>query len=198
MPLPPLVRVVVRVAAIGLLAAPVDGAAQGPSVDGGGEASFDGLWTAVTLGGGSARFTCDLCDPERDAGAVVLVAVGARATPMLEVGVEAGAWTRDRGDDRETLWRGGLVAHFFPRPRSGLHLIGGLGWTGYRSGDFGLDTGVLSLGIGWELPLAPGWSVGNALVVDAASFGSLKNDDTRVDRGVGISVLRLGVVVKRR
>lgn len=162
------------------------------------QAEEPGLWSTLTLGGGSARFTCDLCAPDRDAGAVALVAVGARATPSLEVGVEAGAWTRERDDDRETLWRGGLVAHFFPRPGSGLHLIGGLGWTGYRSGDFGIDTGVLSLGLGWELPLTPGWWVGNALVIDAASFGTLSNDDTRVDRGVGISVLRLGVVLKRR
>lgn len=93
---------------------------------------------------------------------------------------------------------GGLLAHLFPRPGSGLHLIGGLGWTGYRSGDFRLDTGVLSLGVGWELPVTPGWWIGNALVVDAASFGTLSNDDTRVDRGVGISVLRLGIVLKRR
>lgn len=158
----------------------------------------EGTWWAVTVGAGSARFTCDLCAVGRDSGPWIGVAVGASASEAVRVGVEGGSWTHLDDGIREWVHRAGVVAHVYPRVGSGLHLIGGAGWAAYRAGEFRYDSGRLTVGVGWDLPLAPGWSVGNALTLDASSFGSLKNGETTLDRDVGVSVVRLGVFLKHR
>lgn len=160
--------------------------------------SEGGRWWALTVGAGSTRFTCDLCTPERDNGPWAGLAVGASASEAVHVGVEGGFWTHLDDGTREWVYRAGVVAHVYPRAGTGLHLIGGAGWSAYRAEDIRYDAGRLTVGLGWDLPLAPGWLVGNALTLDAASFGSLKNDRVTIDRDVGVSVLRIGVFLKRR
>ncbi len=157
-----------------------------------------GYWWAATVGAGSTRFTCDLCTQARDTGPWAGLAIGASASEAVKVGVEGGFWTHLDGDTREWVYRGGIVAHVYPRAGSGLHLIGGAGWSAYRADEFRHDAGRLSVGLGWDLPLTPGWVVGNTLILDASSFGSLKKEQVAIDRDVGVSVLRIGVFVKRR
>lgn len=155
-------------------------------------------WWALTVGAGSTRFTCDLCTPDRDSGPWAGLAIGASASEAVKVGVEGGFWTHLDGDTREWVYRGGVVAHVYPRPGSGLHLIGGAGWSAYRAEDIRYDAGRLTVGLGWDLPLTSGWLVGNSITLDAASFGSLKNERVTIDRDVGVSVLRIGAFLKRR
>lgn len=157
-----------------------------------------GLWWAASVQGGGARLTCDFCDRSRELGGAVEAAIGAYASPQVRVGIEAGAWTRREDDVREEVYTAGVVAEVHPRPGSGLHLVGGLGWSGYRAGDFALDAPRLRLGVGWDLPITSGWVVGNRVLLDAAAFGSLDNDGDSVARPVGLSVVRFGVYVRRR
>jgi hypothetical protein len=157
-----------------------------------------GLWWELSLSAVNSRLSCSLCDPDREAGPGADLAVGAYASPRLRVGVQGGAWTHDDDGARETVYRGGVIAQLHPRPGSGLHFIGGLGWSGYRAGVFGSDTGRITVGAGWDLPLAEGWVVGNHLMLDASAFGSLKNEETTVATGVGLSAVRLGVYLRKR
>lgn len=157
-----------------------------------------GLWYGVGLGAGALRFTCDLCADTRDRGASVTAMIGAWATPAVRVALEGGGWTLDDGGDRETLWRAGLTGFVHPRPGSGLHLLAGLSWVGYGVDEISYDSGALSVGIGWDFPFVPGWTIGNAVRVDAASFGSFRNGDDRVAEDVGLSVVRFEVVLRRR
>jgi hypothetical protein len=174
-------------------------AADGQNVSGGGnDFRTAGLWWELGLGAASSRLSCNLCDPDREAGPVADLAVGAYATPRLRVGVHGGIWHHNDEGDRESVYRAGVLAQFHPRPASGLHLIGGAGWSGYRAGVFGANTMRLTFGAGWDLPFADGWLVGNNLMMDASAFGALKNEEETVARGVGLSVLRLGVFLRRR
>lgn len=179
---------------VAMLLCAVPGAGQ-TAADG---ATESGYWWAATVGAGSTRFTCDLCTPERDSGPWAGLAVGASASEAVKVGVEGGFWTHLDDGTREWVYRAGIVAHVYPRVGSGLHLIGGGGWSAYRAEDIRYDAGRLTVGLGWDLPLTPGWVVGNSVTLDAASFGSLKNDEVTIDRDVGVSVLRIGVFLKRR
>jgi hypothetical protein len=167
----------------------------------------DGVWWSLSAAAASARLACDICDPTRDAGPAVEGAVGTYATPSLRVGVDGGAWTFRDGDFRETVLTAGVVAELHPRPGSGLHLIGGLGWSGYRANDtdpgpdqvgFRYDALRLRLGAGWDLPLTPSWSVGNRVTLDASSLGTLKDEDTPIARSVGLSLARFAVYVRHR
>lgn len=173
--------------------------AEGQNVSGGGnDFQASGLWWELSLGAAASRLSCNLCDPDREAGPVADLAVGAYASPRLRVGVNGGIWHHNDDGDRESVYRAGVLAQLHPRPGSGLHLIGGAGWSGYRAGEFGSNTARLTFGAGWDLPLAPGWLVGNHVMVDASAFGALKNEEETVARGVGLSVLRLGVFLRRR
>ena len=155
------------------------------------------LWYALTVGGAGTRLTCDLCQPARDLGPAVTVAVGAHAGEGLRVGLEGGGWTHQEGSAREKAYAVGLVAHLVPDPTRGLYLLGGLGWTGYRAGDFSYDAPRLTVGVGWDVPLAGSWSVGNVVALDASSFTSLRNESATVVRNVGLSSLRVAVQVRR-
>lgn len=154
-----------------------------------------GLWWGVAAGGGSTRLTCDLCRAGRDLGPSVSVSVGAWAAPGLRVGLEGGGWSHDDDGTREFIYRAGLLAQLHPSDR-GLFIHGGIGWSGYRAGDFHYDAGHLTVGAGWDLPLTGRWVVGNTVSVDAASFGSLRNEGRRVAGDVGLSVIRFAVHVR--
>ena len=155
------------------------------------------LW-GFTFGAGGTRLTCDICQPSRDLGPSVDVMVGAYASPDLRVGIEAGGWTHDDDGVRETVYRAGVVSHLVPIRGRGLFLAGGFGWTRYTAEGFSYDAPRVSVGAGWDLPFVPGWVIGNQLMLDAASWGSLKNEDTTVARRVGLSTLRVSVHVRKR
>jgi hypothetical protein len=177
-----------------LLAVPGSLAAQTAPTD----ATPEGLWFGIGAGGGAIRLTCDLCATDRDLGPTAQAAVGAWAGPNLRVGVEGGGWTHVDDDVRETTWRGGIMAYLRPWPSRGLELVGGAGWVGYRAEDFGYDAAQLTLGLGWEFPLADGWVAANRFLLDAASFGTLRNEEAAAVRDVSLSLLRLVVALERR
>jgi len=156
------------------------------------------LWYSVGLGAGSVRFTCDICASDRDPGATVQLGFGARATDQLDVGIEVGGWTREDDGVRETVKRAGLRAILRPNPASGFHLLGGAGWVGYTADELGYDAVALSVGAGWDFPLVGRWRIGNRLLLDAASWGSLRNDAGAAARDVSLSVARFEVTLLRR
>jgi hypothetical protein len=55
----------------------------------------------------------------------------------------------------------------------------------------------LSLGAGWDYPFGGRFRIGNQLVLDATSFGSLRNGDTPVARNVGLSLVRVSIQLHR-
>jgi hypothetical protein len=112
--------------------------------------------------------------------------------------VEVGGWSHDDDGVRESLFRVSTLAQLYPRAGSGFYVQGGLGWAGYRAESFAYDAVNLSLGAGWDLPLAGRWVVGNGVSVDAASFGTLRNEGRAAVREVSLSVVRLTVLLKRR
>jgi hypothetical protein len=156
------------------------------------------MWWELSAAAGGMRLSCGICDPTRELGPAVNAAFGTYAGADLRIGLEAGGWANDDGDIREKVYRAGLVAQLHPRPRSGLHLLGGLGWSGYRAELFAYDAVRLTLGAGWDLPLTGDWVVGNRVVLDASSFASLNNDEGTVATSVGLSVLTFGVYLRRR
>lgn len=193
----------VSLVVVGTSVPPVQAAAQSAAGTRSG-----GIWVSVSAAAAGARLTCDLpCDETRDAGPSLEAALGTYATPWVRVGIDGSAWTFRDEDFREEIWTAGVVAELHPRPGSGLHLIGGLGWTGYRANDvdpdpedvgFRYDALRLRLGVGWDLPMSPSWSVGNRVTVDASSLGTLHNEGAPIAESVGLSVVRFAFYVRHR
>lgn len=158
-----------------------------------------GFWWDAGLGFTSMQVTCRLCTGDIDSGPSIDLAAGTWASPRVAVGVELGGWTHLDSSVRERVLRAGLTGRFTPSLASGLHFLGGLGWMAYRADQFHYSTLNLLVGLGWRLPVSPGWSVGNRLVFDAAPFATLKNDGVSVPSGsVRSGALRLSVFVAPR
>jgi hypothetical protein len=172
-------------------------AVPGPAVSAQ-ERPESGVWWTASAAAHASRLTCDLCEPGRDLGSALGLGIGTYAAPNLRIGMDLGYATGTDDGVRESVLSAGLVAEIHPLERRGLHLIGGLGWAGYRAEDFAYDGVRLRLGLGWDLRLADTWVVGNRLTYDASSFGSLKNEGEPVVRGVGLGTLQFGLYVGRR
>lgn len=157
-----------------------------------------GLSWGFAVSAGGAHLTCDLCDTSRDLGGGLEAIMGSWAAPSLRVALEGGMWTRSDNGVRENVFTAGVMGSVYPRPNSGLHLVGGLGWTGYRVEDFTYDAVLLRLGAGWDLPVTGDWVAGNRITVDGSSFSSLRNDGAAVSPSVGLSVVRLTLYLRRR
>lgn len=156
------------------------------------------LWYELSVGGAGARLTCDLCTPTRDVGAAASIAMGAYASPHVRVGVELSQWTYKENDVREHLGGGGIVAHLVPDPARKLYLLGGLGWTRYRAGDFTWSAPRVTVGVGYDVPAFGRWVVGNVIALDGAAFGALRSGGNTVLRNVGLSSVRASVQLRRR
>ena len=152
----------------------------------------------LSVGGGGTRLTCDICQPSRDLGPSATLMLGSTASSDLDVGVELGGWTHEDGEVRESVYRAGVIAYLTLLEGRGLYAIGGFGWSGYRAEDFRYDAPRISLGAGWDFPFVPGWMIGNQVILDASSMGSLKNDETTVARRVGLSTLRVVIQLRNR
>lgn len=155
-------------------------------------------WWSASASLHGTRLTCDLCSTERDLGPALGFGIGTFATPSVRVGLDGSYSTSTEGDVRETVHGVGVVVELHPKPGSGLHLIGGLGWAGYRAADFAYDAARLRVGVGWDLPLSSSWVVGNRLTYDASSFASLRSDGETVVRSVGLGTVQLGMYVGKR
>jgi len=170
-----------------------------PHLDAAPEESFvDGLWWSLGVGGGSVRLTCDICISDRDSGVTFHLGLGARARDDLDIGLEAGAWTREERGTRETAKRLDLRAILRPWRDSGFMVIGGIGWVGYEAGAFTYDAAAISAGVGWEFPFAGRWRIGPRVVLDAASWGDFSNDGDIAAEDVSLSIARLEVSLRRR
>lgn len=156
------------------------------------------LWYELTVGGAGARLTCDLCTPTRDVGAAASVAAGAYASPRVRVGLELSQWTYKENDVREHLGGVGLVAHLVPDPSKKIYLLGGLGWSSYRAGDFTWSAPRVTVGVGYDVPAFGRWVVGNVIALDGAAFGALRSEGNTVLRNVGLSSVRASVQLRWR
>jgi len=190
---PEIHRTVSRFAAITAFCTAMPVAAQRPDLD-----PDAGLWWEVSAAAGGARLSCAICDPSRELGPAIGFALGAYASPTVRVGLDGGAWSTTDGDERESVYRAGVVAQLHPRPGRGLHVLAGMGWSGYRGEGFTYDGVRLTMGAGWDLPLTGSWVVGNRITLDGSSFSSLKNDGTVVEPAIGLSELRFGVYLRKR
>lgn len=155
------------------------------------------IWYGGSIGRAGNRVTCDICTTSRDYGLAIAIAAGTYARPQLRVGIEGARWSFDGAGVDESVLSLGVVAHLLPDVRRGLYLLGGIGWSGYRAGDFAYDAPRATVGVGWDRVVAGGVSVGALLALDAASFGAIRTEDATVARDVGLSSIRLALQLRR-
>ena len=129
---------------------------------------------------------------------MLTLAGGVQASPRVRVGIEVTHWTYKQESVREKMYGGGLVAQLTPDPTRGLYLQAGLGWSGYRAGEFSYDAPRVTVALGWDVAVFGRFAMGSVVALDAASFAPFKNGDVTVVENVGLSAVRAAIHLRRR
>ena len=122
-----------------------------------------GFWLNVGFGWGSADFSCDGCDTDRETGVTGQFALGGTLSPQLLLGVESNGWYKEENGVKSLLGTSfAAVAYYYPSAEGNAFLKGGIGLASYLFDNGSLDDdGGISLlgGAGYDLPIGTKTSV---------------------------------------
>ena len=143
-------RIVARVVALGgvLVAVSPPAEAQYPQ-------RREGFWIGFGLGYGSANITCDGCGSgSRTEGVTAFLKLGGTPSRNLLIGGAINGWSHPSGGATETMANVTASLYYYPAPRSGLFLTGGLGFSNYN-----VDTSPSYDGTGWGFTAGLGYDI---------------------------------------
>lgn len=175
-------------------------------------AARQGMWLSAGLGAGSASLHCRICDGEQQSrGTSGYLRVGTTVSPFFLVGAEVNGWLRSDQSGTQRVMAVTGNAYWYPSPRHGYYLKGGLGLSSYRQwateGDVtnAITSGGFSgqVGVGYEVRVNPRTSVVPYLNLVGSARGSLateRDDGTHFDRDrlstrANLLLLQLGLGV---
>lgn len=117
-----------------------------------------GFWIGGGLGYGSVHPTCDGCgSTDSEGGLSGLLRLGGTASEKLLYGIESNGWFKNTGGVDNTVGNISAALYFYPNPKSGVFLKGGLGVAGYEASDGtnkveGYGLGLMG-GLGFDIPI---------------------------------------------
>jgi hypothetical protein len=171
-----------------------------------------GMWLSAGLGAGSASLHCRICDGEQQSrGTAGYVRVGTTLNPYFLLGGEINGWMRSdqAGSQRVVSFTGN--AYWYPSPRHGYYVKGGLGVARYRQWETensvtnALAAGGFTgqAGVGYEVRVNPGMSIVPYFNLIGSARGSIateRDDGTHFDRDrlstkANVLLLQLGLGV---
>ncbi len=95
----------------------------------------EGFWGAIGLGYGHNSLTASnatFADSAQGGGVALFFKAGGTVSPSLRVGGEANLWLKDVSGLTETVGNVSAALYFYPTPRSGFFLKGGVGLASYQ------------------------------------------------------------------
>ncbi len=165
-----------------------------------------GFYASVGLGSGSAGVTCDGCDSDRRSKLTVMARFGGSVRPDLVIGGEVMAWSDEASDSGisgdMTLGFVGATAQYFPDPKRGLYLKGGLGVatsevnlrvSGVGSAKLEATGLGLVAGVGYDIPLGRAFSLTPFADYYHAAKADAKINGSDAGEKLGFSVLNIGL-----
>lgn len=164
------------------------------------QSPYEGMWLGLGAGAGSSLVTCAVCIEDREGGPSGYLRIGGTVAPSVLVGGEGTLWVQT-GDEQDRLL-GSLngVVLLYPQPGRGFHVKGGLGVLRYQitDGDDEDDTARVTslnvqLGVGYDVPVSPGYSITPFLNVVASSYGSLEQDNDVLADQVNVTLIQFGI-----
>ena len=160
-----------------------------------------GLWVGVGIGAGSSMVSCAICREDRRGGPSGYMGIGATLRPALLVGAEGTVWVNATEELDQYLGALTLAAYLYPRTGSGFFVKGGLSGLRYVASEDGAaeaeqataTTVGVNLGVGYEFPVRPGYSMVPFLNVVASSFGRLHQDGETLARDLNVTLIQFGL-----
>jgi len=132
----------------------------------------EGFWGAIGFGYGHNSLTASnatFADSAQGGGVAFFFKAGGTVSPSLRVGGEGNLWLKDVSGLTETVGNVSAALYFYPAPRSGFFLKGGVGLASYElsQGNASSTTTGFGLvaGLGYDIHLG-----GKVSLVPVANF----------------------------
>jgi len=163
-----------------------------------------GFWAALGLGYGANTLTCSNgCSFSSDAkGGAVTASLKMGGTPKasLRLGGEVNLWLKDLAGVTEAVGNVSAAAYFYPAPRSGLFLKGGVGLSSFElsqgnSSASAEGVGFL-MGLGYDIRLSRKVSLTPLTNFYFGRDGDLKDGSTVVIPGIRHAIIDVGLSVQ--
>ncbi len=161
---------------------------------------YRGMWLGLGVGAGSTLVTCAVCIEDREGGPSGYLRLGGTVSPSVLIGGEGTLWVQN-GDEVDKLL-GALngVVLLYPQPGRGFHVKGGVGVLRFEisDGPDPEDTARVTsldvqLGVGYDVPVSPGYSITPFLNFVASSYGSLEQDNDVLASQVNVTLIQFGI-----
>jgi hypothetical protein len=164
------------------------------------QSPYRGMWLGLGAGAGSSLVTCAVCIEDREGGPSGYLRIGGTVSPSILIGGEGTLWAQTSDDLDKLVGAVNGVVLLYPRPGTGFHVKGGLGVLRFQitdpedADDTARVTSLgVQLGVGYDLPVSPGYSVTPFLNLVASSYGSLEQGNEVLADQVNVTLIQFGV-----
>lgn len=160
-----------------------------------------GFWASAVLGTGRQRSTCDICAGQGNGGWALRLAAGGTLNPKIRLGGEFLGWTDKTEDISSRFLLLAPTVSWRPSSKIPYFLTGGVGFASFETADSteALTSSSLgvTVGVGYELPVAQRWALTGYLGLSGSLFADLVLDRTNI-ASVRHTLLHIGIGVVRR
>ena len=122
-----------------------------------------GFWIGFGFGYGSSNVSCDSCpSTSRESGGTGFIKLGGTVSDKVLLGGEINAWTKSSGGVTADLGNVSFAAYFYPQPKSGFFVKGGVGFAATRlhnSGSADANGYGFVLGLGYDIRVGTNISI---------------------------------------
>lgn len=164
-------------------------------------AAAQGFWAGVGLGTGMHQVGCDICRGEHNGGWSARVALGGTVSPHLQIGAELHGWTDKTEDIRSNAYSIMPAVYWHPSTRTPYYFVGGIGLVGFKASDenesMSSSSMGLTVGLGYDLRLAPGYAVTTFVTYTGSFLANLKHERTDI-ADAQLSLIQVGIGFTRR
>jgi hypothetical protein len=165
------------------------------------EAGHKGFHASIGVGPARGKFECDGCNAPEPEGGALMLRFGGAVSPRFVLSGELGGWGGDPDESpRNAAWVL-FATQFYPIVTNGFFLKAGVGTGSFEStlvqpGGGGLRelktrSGVLSLGLGYDIPIRGGFSLTPYLDLVSIWKAAPENAGSAEKRGMSLGYIGL-------
>jgi len=164
-----------------------------------------GFWGAFGLGYGSNSLSCSsgctFNSGSKGGGPTASIKLGGTPSPSVRLGGEVNVWVKDVGSGvTETVGNVSAAVYFYPSPRSGFFVKGGVGLASFQLSQGSSSASANGIGflagLGYDIRLSNKVSLSPIANVYFGHDGDLKDGSTVVIPGIQHAIVDFGLSVQ--
>lgn len=161
-----------------------------------------GFRAAVGLGFGSSGISCDGCSSSRDNSVSGILRFGGSIRPGVVLGGQVTSWAKNVDGGTESLTFVTFVTQWYPQPRQGFFVLGGVGVAAMDATGDGAELRTNSLGlqagIGYDINLTPRFAITPYADLLYGTGGNVQVNGTTTNLNVSSNLVHFGVAASWR